>query len=120
MKRFINKFVLFSILIYLCPNGSYASPNFCIIGDNTTDCSLNHLDITSLSTGIINTGNILGDVNGEWAGIYHDGLAPNADPINGITNFGTITGVVNGIGIWGSAVISGGITNKNGAGCKTW
>ena len=115
MKRFINKFVLFSILIYLCPNGSYASPNFCIIGDNTTDCSLNHLDITSLSTGIINTGNILGDVNGEWAGIYHDGLAPNADPINGITNFGTITGVVNGIGIWGSAVISGGITNKNGA-----
>ena len=115
MKRFINKFVLFSILIYLCPNSSYASPNFCIIGDNTTDCSSSSPDITSISTGIINTGNILGDGNGAWAGIYHEGIAPNANPINGITNFGTITGFVNGIGIWGSAVISGGITNKNGA-----
>jgi hypothetical protein len=64
MKRFINKFVFFSILIYLCPNSSYASPNFCIIGDNTTDCSSNPLDITSLTTGIINNGDILGDGNG--------------------------------------------------------
>ena len=116
MKRFINKFVLFSILIYLCPNSSYASPNFCIIGDNTTDCSLNPLDITSLSTGIINNGDILGDgINGWWGGIEHLGTPPNANPINGITNFGRITGHVVGIGIYGDAVVSGGITNKNGA-----
>ena len=115
MKRFINKFVFFSILIYLCPNSSYASPNFCIIGDNTTDCSSNPLDITSLTTGIINNGDILGDGNGWWGGIEHYGTAPNANPINGITNFGRITGHVVGIGIYGNAVISGGITNKNGA-----
>jgi outer membrane autotransporter protein len=115
MKRFINKFVFFNILIYLCPNSSYASPNFCIIGDNTTDCSSNPLDITSLTTGIINNGDILGDGNGWWGGIEHYGTAPNANPINGITNFGRITGHVVGIGIYGNAVISGGITNKNGA-----
>jgi len=114
MKNKISTLAI-AALFSLATVSANASPNYCIISDNSTDCSLNPVDLTSITTGIVNTGDILGDGNGWWAGIFHSGELPNANPINGITNSGTITGWVEGIGIYGNAVISGGITNNSGA-----
>ena len=80
MKNKISTLAI-AALFSLATVSANASPNYCIIGDNSTDCSLNSVDLTSITTGIVNTGDILGDGIGWWAGIFHSGELPNANPI---------------------------------------
>jgi hypothetical protein len=108
---------LVACLFMLASTSKAYAVNNCIIGDAVTDCSLLGADITAVTTGVVNNGLIIGDniLNAWWAGITHSGDGANAVAASGITNNGTVTGWVNGIGVYDSANIAGGIINNSGA-----
>tara|TARA_B110000259_G_scaffold43786_1_gene50557 strand:- start:2679 stop:4547 length:1869 start_codon:yes stop_codon:yes gene_type:complete len=105
-----SKKLVLGLLLLTASFSVYA--NNCIIGDGVTDCSAGNVDISVVSTGILNNGTILGDEAGAWAGISHDS---STVAVNGITNNGTITGWVEGVALWSPTDFSGGITNNVGA-----
>jgi hypothetical protein len=117
-KNFKHIYLVFTIFITVFTGKAYAVNN-CITGDVSTDCSLGGVNVSLVNTGVVNNGSILGDGNGAWAGIIHDGTTiGKKDLPQGIINNGVITGWVNGISVGfftsGTSIIAGGITNNSG------
>ena len=59
-----SKKLVLGLLLLTASFSVYA--NNCIIGDGVTDCSAGNVDISVVSTGILNNGTILGDEAGAW------------------------------------------------------
>jgi len=109
LKKIVSLSSFFTMCVFA--TNTYAV-NYCIVGDTTTDCSAAAVIITTLDSGIVNNGEILGDrLSGAWwAAIRNNGGIYTHD----IVNNGTITGWVAGIEN-NNGSITGGITNNLGA-----
>ena len=112
MQKKIFSLIGFLVACVFATN-AYAA-NYCISGDATTDCYVaNPVNITNLSSGIVNNGEIPGDLGmgkAWWSAIRND----SGNYAHGIVNNGAITAWVDAIANYGG-VISGGITNNLGA-----
>ena len=121
-KNILKKLITLSIFIAIFPLAINANAtNYCISGNTSTDCSVSGVNITTLTSNIINNGNILGDkpVGAWWSAISNYGV----NYTYGIENNGTITSWVDTIANYSSnggasgvmGRIAGGITNNSGA-----